>query len=185
MHKDEPSCAPKVDSRIAAPAADAGCVGFAVWSKLRAEESATLLALKFFETHSLTLWCGWSIGSEQQCSLHGGGDSTSDEAVEPVVVGLFGAGFPFVDGSAAAFGADEVLGGDLLGEHAVLVGAIAEDGEAASVAHRDCKPGVREGLPPVRVVDDVADGSLSMDRGDSPVEPDAIAWSAFVFAEWV
>ncbi len=45
-----------------------------------------------------------------------------------MVVGLFGAGFPFVDGSAAAFGADEVLGSDLLGEHAVLIGAIAEDG---------------------------------------------------------
>jgi len=53
-----------------------------------------------------------------------------------VVVGLFGTGFPFVDGSTAAFGADEVLGGDLLGEHAVLVKAIAEDGEAASVALR-------------------------------------------------
>ena len=64
-----------------------------------------------------------------------------------------------------------------------LVGAIAEDGETSSVAHRDCKPGVREGLPPVRVVDHVADGSLAVDRGDSPVEPDAIAWPAFVFAE--
>jgi hypothetical protein len=54
-----------------------------------------------------------------------------------VVVGLFGAGFRLVDGSAAAFGADEVPGRDLLGEHAVLVGAIAEDGETASVAQRE------------------------------------------------
>lgn len=46
-----------------------------------------------------------------------------------MVVGLFGAGFPFVDGSAAAFGFDEVLGGDLLGKHAVLLCAVAENGE--------------------------------------------------------
>lgn len=102
-----------------------------------------------------------------------------------MVVRLFGAGFPFVDGSATAFGADEVFGGDLLGEHAVLVGAIAEDGETASVAHRDGEPRVREGLPPVGVVDHVADGSLAADRGNSPVEPDAITWPAFVFAERV
>ena len=81
-----------------------------------------------------------------------------------MVVGLFGAGFPFVDGSAAAFGADEVLGGGLLGEHAVLVGAIAEDGETASVAHRDGEPSVREGFPPVGVVDDVPDRSFAVDR---------------------
>ena len=102
-----------------------------------------------------------------------------------MVVGLFGAGFPFVDGSAAAFGADEVLGSDLLGEHAVLVGAVAEDRETASVAHRDGESRVREGLPPVGVVDDVADGSFAVDRGDSPVESDSIAWPAFVFAERV
>ncbi len=54
-----------------------------------------------------------------------------------MIVGLFGAGFPFVDGSAAAFGADEVFGGDLFGEHAVLVRPIAEYGKAASIAHRD------------------------------------------------
>jgi hypothetical protein len=43
---------------------------------------------------------------------------------------LIGTGFPFIDGSAAAFGADVVLGGDLLGEHAVLFGAITTDEEA-------------------------------------------------------
>ncbi len=45
-----------------------------------------------------------------------------------MVVGLFGAGFPFVDGSATAFGFDEVLGGDLLGEHAteLRLGAISK-----------------------------------------------------------
>jgi hypothetical protein len=43
-----------------------------------------------------------------------------------VAIGLFRAGFPFVDGSAAAFGADEVLGSDLLGEHAVFAVLVRE-----------------------------------------------------------
>ena len=86
------------------------------------------LTLQLSKTNSLSLWCRWSIGAEQYCTLHGRGDRGADEAVEPVVVGLFGAGLPFVDGSATTFGADVVLGGDLLGEHAVLVGAVTEDG---------------------------------------------------------
>jgi len=102
-----------------------------------------------------------------------------------VIVWVFGAGFPFVDGSASAFGFDEVFGGDLLGEHAVLLGAVSENGGAASVAHGDGEACVGEGLPPVGVVDDVADRSLAMDRGASPVEADAIAWPASVFAEWI
>ena len=53
---------------------------------------------------------------------------------------MFGTGFPFVDGSATPFGADIVLGGDLLGEHAVLLGAVAKNREAASVAHGDGEP---------------------------------------------
>jgi len=142
-------------------------------------------ALEFFEADPLSLRCGWSIGSEQQRSLHGCSDGGADKAVEPVVIGLLGTGFPFVDRSAAAFGADVVLGRDLLGEHAVLVGAVAEDGEAASVAHGNGKPRVREGLPPVRVVDHVSDGSLAMDGWDTPVEPYAISRPAFVFAEWI
>ena len=38
-----------------------------------------------------------------------------------MVVGLFGAGFPFVNGSSSAVGTDEVFGRDLLCEYAVLV----------------------------------------------------------------
>ena len=44
-----------------------------------------------------------------------------------------------------------------------MFGAVAEDGEAASIAHRDGESRVREGLPPVGVVDDVADRSLAVD----------------------
>lgn len=100
-----------------------------------------------------------------------------------MVVGLFGTGFPFVNRSTAAFGFDEVLGRDLFGEHSVLLGAITENGKTSVVAHRHGKAGVREGLPPVRVVDDVADGSLAIDCRHSPVQSDAVAGSAFVFAE--
>ena len=66
-----------------------------------------------------------------------------------MVVGLFGADFPFVDGSASAFGADEVLGGDLLGEHTVLVGTLINTASlylqratAAKVPQPVCWPGV-------------------------------------------
>ena len=117
--------------------------------------------------------------------MHGRCDSAANKAVEPVVVGLLGAGFPFVDGSAAAFGADVVLGGDLLGEHAVLISTIAEDGEASAIAHGNGKPCMRERLPPVGVVDHVSDRSLAMDGWHSPVESNAIARPAFVFTEWI
>nr|WP_242632144.1 hypothetical protein [Rubripirellula amarantea] len=130
--------------------------------------------LHLFEADSLRLWSSLSIRSEQQCSLHRSTNSTSNETIQPVVVGLFGAGFPFVDRSAAAFGFDEVFGGDLFGEHTVLVGAIAEDGKTSVVAHRDGEPCVCERLPPVRVVDDVADGAFAVDGRDSPIQTDAI-----------
>jgi hypothetical protein len=73
---------------------------------------------------------GFDIGAEKQCALHGYGDGATDETVEPVVVGLFRSSFPFVDSPTAALGFDEVLGGYLLGEHAVLFGAITTDEEA-------------------------------------------------------
>ena len=59
-----------LESCFIAPVADAGCVGFAVRSKLRAEESVPFPALEVFETDSFTLWCRWSISSEQQRPLH-------------------------------------------------------------------------------------------------------------------
>ncbi len=39
--------------------------------------------------------------------------------------------------AAAAFGFDEVFGGDLLAKIAVLFGAVAEERQAAAIAHRD------------------------------------------------
>ncbi len=44
---------------------------------------------------------------------------------------------------------------------------------------------MREGLPPVGVVDDMTDRPLAVDAGDTPIESDSIAWPAFVFAEWI
>ena len=117
--------------------------------------------------------------------MHGGGDGGADEAVEPVVVGLFWTRLPFVDGASSPLSLDEVLGGDLLGEHAVLISTIAEDGEASAIAHGNGKPCMRERLPPVGVVDHVSDRSLAMDGWHSPVESNAIARPAFVFTEWI
>ena len=85
-----------------------------------------LLSLKFFETNAFPLRCRWSISSEQQRSLHRGDDSTSDEAVEPVVVGLFGAGFSFVDGSALAFGADELFGVNVTATNQILLTVLSQ-----------------------------------------------------------
>lgn len=141
--------------------------------------------MKIPETDSIAFRRSRNIRAEKQSTLHGSANRAADEAIEPVVVGLFGAGFPFVDRSTAAFGFDEVLGGDLFGEHAVLFGAITEDGKTSVVTHRDREACVREGLPPVRVVDDVADRSLAVDGWDPPVQSHAVAGPAFVFAEWV
>lgn len=102
-----------------------------------------------------------------------------------MVVGLLRTRLPFIDGSAAAFGFDEVLGGDLLGEHSVLFGSVTKDRKTTSIAHRDGESRVREGLPPVGVVDHVSDRSFAVDGRDSPVQADSVARAPFVFAEWV
>jgi hypothetical protein len=51
------------------------------------------------------------------------------------VVGPVGGELPFFDGAAAALGADAVLGGQVLGEEAVLDGLAAEDAQATGAAH--------------------------------------------------
>lgn len=69
-----------------------------------------------------------------------------------MVVGLLGPGLPFVDRPAAAFGTDKVLGGQLLGRHAVLFGAFAEERQAASIAHRDGETYAGERLSQLRLL---------------------------------
>jgi hypothetical protein len=95
-------------------------------------------------------------GAVEGDAVHGGGHGAADEAVEPVVVELGGLGLPLVDGAAAALGLDAVLGAQMLGEEAVGVRLVAEEREAAPVAHADGQPRVDERLPVVGVVDDVA-----------------------------
>jgi len=69
-------------------------------------------------------------------------------------------------------------------KHAMGFGVGAEVRQATSIDHRDTQSSVHEGLPPVGIEDDVADGSLAMDVGDSPVESHAIAGASFILAEW-
>ncbi len=117
--------------------------------------------------------------------MHRRRDGGSDETIEPVIVGLLWPGFPFVDSATAAFRADVVFGGNLLGKHSVFIGTVAEDGEATSIAHGDGESCMGEGLPPVRIVDHVADRPFAMNGWDSPVESDSITGPAFVFAEGI
>ena len=98
--------------------------------------------MKLTETEPFLLGACWKIGSEKQRSVHRCGDCGADEAVEPVVVGLFGAGLQLIDGAAAALGFDEIFGGDLFGKHAMLFRSIAENGKAAAVAHCHGEPRV-------------------------------------------
>ena len=59
----------------------------------------------------------------------------------------------------------------MLAEHAMGFCVGAEDRQATAIAHGDSQAGVHERLPPVGIVDDVADRSLAMDVWNSPVEP--------------
>ena len=104
----------------------------------------SLFALKIPETNSLMFRWSGDICAKKECALHRCRDGRTDEAVKPVVIGLFWPGFPFVDRSASAFGSDVVFGGDLLSEHPVLIWSIAEDGQATSITHGNGEPGVGE-----------------------------------------
>ena len=141
--------------------------------------------LQLFETDSLASADWFHIGAKQQRALHRSGDGTTNEAVEPVVVGLFGSGFPFVNSPTAALGFDEVLCSNLFGEHAMRFGLVSVNGQATTIAHCDRESRVSERLPPVRVVNDVSDCTFPVDAGDSPVQTNAVAGAAFVFAEWI
>lgn len=91
--------------------------------------------------------------------------------------------FPLVHRATAALGLHAVLGRDVLGKKAMESWIVAEEGEAAVVAHCHCKTGVGERLPVVCVDDHVPDGPLALDVGDSPVEAHAVAQLSLVFGE--
>jgi hypothetical protein len=44
---------------------------------------------------------------------------------------------------------------------------------------------MREGLPPVGIVDHMSDRSFAVNGWDTPVQSNTITGPAFVFAEWV
>ena len=71
----------------------------------------------------------------------------------------------------------------MLGEHTMGFGVGAKERKATAIAHRDLQASVDKRLPPVRIVDHVADGPLTGDVGDSPVEPYAITWPATILAK--
>ena len=81
-----------------------------------------------------------SVGAEQDRALDRGRDGATDKAVEPVVVGMAGAEFPFIDGPASTFGLDPVLGCDVIGEEVVIM--FSKQRQTALVAHGYREAGV-------------------------------------------
>ncbi len=72
----------------------------------------------------------------------------------------------------------------MLGEHTMGFGVGAKKRKATAIAHRDLEASVDKRLPPVRIVDHVADSPLPMDIWDTPIESYAIPWSATILAKW-
>ncbi len=101
-----------------------------------------------------------------------------------MVVRLLGPLFPFVYASAAGFSLDEVLRGQMLGEHAMRLCIAAKERKATAITHRYAKASVHKRLPPVRIEHDVSDGSFAVNIGDTPIESYAITWSATILAKW-
>lgn len=91
--------------------------------------------------------------------------------------------FPFIDGSAAAFGLDAVLGGQVLGQESVRVGITPKQRQATGITHRHSEPGLNERLPVVRIEHHMPHGALAGDIGNPPVVPDAVAAFAGVVAK--
>lgn len=56
--------------------------------------------------------------TQQTHAQHQCPDGAADEAIEPVIVGVFGTDFPLLDRAAAALGCHLVLGRQVLGEQA-------------------------------------------------------------------
>ncbi len=110
-----------------------------------------------------------------------GGHGGADQAVEPMVIRSLRPVLPLVDHPPSAFGLDPVLSRDVFGEEPVLLGLVAEQGQAASIAHRRGQAGMNERLPVVRVEDDVPDRPPALDVGNPPVVADPVTSLALVF----
>lgn len=100
-----------------------------------------------------------------------------------MIVGLFGALFPFVNASAANFGSDGLLRCHMFRQIAVLFGVTSEDGQTVAISCRHAQSRVDKRLPKVGVMDNVADRPFAVDVGNAPVESHAITWLALRLAE--
>lgn len=63
------------------------------------------------------------------------------------------------------------------------VGFFPEERQATAIAHGRGEASVNESLPVVRVEDDVPNGSLACDVGDSPIVAHSVARPALVLGE--
>ena len=61
-----------------------------------------------------------------------------------MIVGLFRADLPFVDGAATAFGSDAILGCEMFGEQPVRLRQLFEERKAPRIALRHNESGLDE-----------------------------------------
>ena len=108
--------------------------------------------------------------TEQFAALHGSRNGGTNSAVEPVIVRLLGTRLTFVNASTASFGFDVVFRGQMFCQIAVSFGGTSEDGQAAAISHRDTQSRVDKRLPPVGVVEHVADRLLAVNVGNALVK---------------
>lgn len=90
---------------------------------------------------------------------------------------------PLVYLSTTTFGPNMVLRREVLGDEAMSLAVVSEQGQTSRIARGNGETGMDERLPVVGVVEQVADRVATDYGGDAPVEPDAVATFAPVLAE--
>jgi hypothetical protein len=145
--------------------------------------SSASAPLQFGEALTLTLGKADRFATQQDCSLHRGRDRAAYQAIEPVIVAALGTLLPFIYRATATFGLHAILGREMLGEQAMLIGLVPKQRETTTITHRDRESRMHKRLPEVRVEYHVPHGSLAMHVGHSPVMPDAVAGTPLVLGE--
>ena len=100
-----------------------------------------------------------------------------------MVVHSFRSHLSLIDCTATTFGFHPILGCDVISKEAVVIGLIAKERKATSVAHGNCQASVDKRFPVVCIEDDVADCSLALDVGDTPIVANPITVLSLIFME--
>ena len=98
-----------------------------------------------------------------------------------MVVGLLWPDLPFVDGAAATFGSDAILGREMFRKQAMGFCQIFKKRQATRIALSHDESGLHKGLPEVGVEQCMSNSAFAEVVCDAPVETDAFPRLAFVF----